>query len=422
MIRKYFAIISVLMLITVVAVAVDNYDQAWRRWQRAYLTELKRQEQGYVGLLDRLQIETQLSLDLNKIVIDPGRLAETCTVCHLNQGVSGFEAHPLKDLNEIHREIFVLDEMPFEQVGCTACHGGNPLAVTSEAAHEFLRDRYHEIFLESVEELRSPEQMVRQEAIERIRWMTGSDFGFVFDDPPEQRAKAIERILSWWRLHKDTFLIESYGARASPFRPQNPQARKVEQLTSVSPMGAPLKFVGSSSCVGCHTTPGPGGAPYIPTSNREHVERWFTDAFKTSVNPEIYLLNHPFLAEVLITQVIDDPARREALIELMRGARSAGELPEPQKIQELLDVMRAQDVTCEACHGPGSGYVQLMMKGLALHYQGQASEAADMLKRAGQIARENARLNAGDPQIWRIFERLRARSRADAVQTPSQRP
>lgn len=417
MIRRVFAVISILVLLGFAAWAIDSYDTEWRRWQRAYFTELKAREQGSVSPMDRINIEGQIDLNTSKIVTEGGRIADMCMTCHVNQGVSGFEEPPLRDLNALHDEVFVLDELPFGQVGCTACHGGDPLALGSERAHEYLRDRYPEVFLESVEELRSHEQMTRQEGIEKIRWMTGSDFGFVFNDSVSAREDAIGRIMDWWRLHKDTFLIEGFGTRESPFVPANPQSKKIEDLTHVTPTGEPLEFVGSRTCVSCHSNANPNGAPYIPPSNVDHVQRWYQDAYTSRENPETYLLNHPWLADVLITQTFDDPERQNELIAMMREARNTGELPEPRRIDGIMDQMASMDVTCEACHGPGNQYVKLMQKGLALEYEGESSAASDLLQRAGEIGRANAQTNVRSPQIWALISQLTGP--ASNVQSPS---
>jgi hypothetical protein len=278
------------------------------------------------------------------------------------------------------------------------------LALTSDKAHEHMRDRFEEIFLESLEELRSPRQMVRQEAIERIRWMTGQDFGYVFSAPLKEREEAIHRAQAWWKLHGDLLVAQGLGERESPFLFENPKEGELAKLAEISPAGEPLKFVGSSTCIGCHINPNPAGTPYIPPSNKAHVERWYQDAFKTSANPEIYLLSHPFLAEVLIVQEIADPSRRAELFALIESVRRTGKLPKPQEIEDLMEAMRTLDVTCEACHGPGSQYAQLMMRGLALEYQGRSAEAAQLIGKGGEIALKNARLSVAHPEIWRIFE------------------
>ena len=415
MIRKYFAVASVLLLLAVVAIAIDDYNQEWRYWQRAYYTELKQSEKGSLSLGDRLSIELQLGLNSNKVVTESGRSADACMACHANQGGPQFSENPLKDLGVIHANVFVLKDIPFDQLGCTACHGGDPLALTSERAHEHMRSRFREIILESLEGLHSNQQMVRQRSIEMIRWMTGNDFGFVFNAPPEEQEKAIQQVEAWWDLHKGTFLTAGLAERES-FQFVNPQQQAIAARTDVSPSGEPLEFIGSNTCIGCHINPYPGGSPYIPPSSKEHTERWFQDALKTSIHPELYLVNHPFLAEVLLTQVIQDPKQRDDLLQMIKDARRTGALKEPEKIEPLVEVMRTLDLTCEACHGPGSEYVQLMMKGQALQYQGRSAEAAEMIKKAKEIGLANARRNVSDPNLWRILQQLIAE--LEASQSP----
>ena len=409
MVRKYFAVASIVLLLAAMAVAVDSYNQEWRQWQRAFLTELKRREKGTLSLWDRLEIERTIDLERVKVVTEPGRSVETCMACHTNVGVPGFEQDPLRDLLALHQNVTVVQEMPFDQIGCVACHGGDGLALTSERAHENMLSRYAEIFEEALAKLGSPKQMVRQKGIETIRWLTGDDFGFSFSAPPEAREEAIRRIETWWALHRDTFLAAGYGERESPFKTPNPQRQALLERPEVSPIGETLEFVGSNTCVACHTTPRPGGTSYIPPSNKEHVERWFRDELKTSTNPEIYLYNHPWLAEVLANQFIDDPQRRKELLSLVDEARRTGRWPEPQQVQELLDLMRSLDVTCEACHGPGGEYARMMMKGLAFEFEGRSEEAAQLIAEAAKRARENARRSVSDPRIWRIIEQLLSR-------------
>ncbi len=411
MIRKYFAVASVLLLLAVIAIAIDDYNQEWRYWQRTYLAAVHENEKGSLSLGDRLSIEFQLGLNTSKVVTDPGRSADACLACHINQGGARFAENPLKDLNEIHANVLVLKDLPFDQVGCTACHGGDPLALTSRRAHEGMRSRYAEIFLESLEGLRSPQQMVRQRSIEMIRWMTGNDFGFVFNAPLEEREKSIQQVEAWWRLYKDTFLVANVVERES-FQFVNPQAEAVAGMTDASPIGAPLEFIGSNTCIACHSNPYPGGSPYIPPTNKAHVEQWFQDAFKTSTHPELYLINHPFLSDVLITQTVSDPKEREELLKLLDTARQTGSLSDLGKIEPLLETMRTMDLTCEACHGPGSEYVQLMMKGLSLQYEGRTAEAAELIKKAREIGLGNARRNISDPALWQILQKLIAELQA----------
>lgn len=376
--RKWFAVSAVLLLLLVFTIALANYNQEWKRYQRAYLikvfTEKALAEKGSLSLLDQIAIavSAEANLQIKKVVTEVGRSADLCMTCHINVGVPGFAQEPLKDLLETHKNLKIIEQLPFDQVGCTACHGGNSLALTSELAHHEMRSRFAQIFEESIEKLRSERWAERQQGIERIRWMTANDFGFVFNAPKEKREEAIARILAWWQLHKDTFLVEGFGERSSPFRTENPQAKVIEARTDVSIAGEPLQFVGSATCVACHGHPEISDA-YIPESSKRHVELWFRPEFMTSTNIEAFK-EHPFIDE---------------------------------------QTLKTMDVTCEACHGPGSEYTKLMQKGMALEALGQSVEAAALIAKGKEIARANARtiISEHDPatgysRVWAIFERL----------------
>ncbi len=376
--RKWFSVSAVLLLLLVFIVAFTNYNQEWKRYQRAYLTKVltdkAQAEKGALSLFDRIAIaiSAETNLQIKKVVTEVGRSADLCMTCHANVGVPGFTHEPLKDLLETHKNIRIIEQLPFDQVGCTSCHGGDSLALSSELAHHEMRTRFAQIFEESIEKLRSERWAERQRGIERIRWMTAKDFGFVFNAPKEKREEAIERILAWWKLHKDTFLVEGFGERSSPFRTENPQAKVIEARTDVSVAGEPLQFVGSATCVACHAHPEISDV-YISESSKRHVEIWFRPEFMTSKNIEEFK-DHPFIDE---------------------------------------QTLKTIDVTCEACHGPGSEYTKLMQKGMALEAAGQSVEAAALIGKAKEIGRANARQNisehdpaTGYSRVWAIFERL----------------
>lgn len=410
--RKWFAISAVLLLLLVFIIAIDAYHQEWKRYQRAFLThvmtEKAKVEKGSLSFLDQMMIaaNVEINLGIKKTVTEVGRSADLCMTCHANTGVEGFAQEPLKDLLETHAAMKVLNDLPLDQIGCSACHGGDALALQSESAHHEMRTRFSEIFEESLEKLHSARWAERQRSIERIRWMTANDFGFSFSAPQEERAAAIQKIIQWWELNKDTFITMGYGERSSPFRTENPQRQLLAQRTDVTPVGEPLTFVGSATCVACHAHPEISDV-YIPESSKEHVERWFRKEFMTSTNPEAYL-THP-----MITLLIKDPRRRRELDEYLRQWEITGKPLEPAKVEDLVETMKRFDVTCEACHGPGSDYTKLMSRGMGLEAAGQSVEAAAFMGKAKEIARSNARRNisehdpaTGYSRIWTIFERL----------------
>ena len=431
MIKKYFAFGSILFLLMLVVVGIDNYNREWKGYQRRYwienLTQRAKEQKGAeLNVWERLLVlfKAEQNLQVARIVTEEWRGADLCMTCHIDVG----------KLMAQHSKL-VVEQLPFDQVGCTACHGGDPLALTVKGAHKGLRDQYEKIFEESLKKLNSELSMTRQKAIEQIRWMTGNDFGFSFSDPPEKRAQAMEGIKAWWELHKDIFITERFGKRTEPFTLKNPKEELVEKRTDVSLLGEELKFIGSATCIACHANPQISDV-YIPESSKEHVERWFNENFMTSKNIEAFK-DHPFIDE---------------------------------------EILKTMDVTCEACHGPGSGFAPLMMKGLALQNQSDplklraqelrtqvqkirdqaqaleaqrkqkekeglkaeaeklkaeetklkseaakleeeatkldeeasrlSTEAASIIARAKEIARSNARKNISDPRIWRIFEKL----------------
>jgi hypothetical protein len=411
--RKWFAISSVLLLLLIFVIALDTYNQEWKRYQRAFLvhvfTEKARAEKGELSLLDRFMVavNAELSLGIRKVVTEVGRSADLCMTCHANMGIAGFTHNPLKDLLESHVAIKVLNDLPLDQVGCTACHGGDALALGAETAHHGMRTRFGEIFEESLAKLSSERWADRQKGIERIRWMTANDFGFRFSAPQERREEAIARIVQWWEINRDTFITMDYGERSSPFRTENLQRENfLAQRTDISPVGEPLSFVGSATCVACHAHPEISDV-YIPESSKQHVERWFRKEFMTSTNPEAYL-KHP-----AITLLIEDPQRRQELDEYLRKwEREGGDL-DRTKVEDLVETMKRFDVTCEACHGPGIEYTKLMQRGMGLEAAGQSIEAAAFMSKAKEIARSNARrsISEYDPatgysRVWAIFEHL----------------
>jgi hypothetical protein len=498
--RKWFAISAFLMLVLVAVVAVNSYNQDWKKYQRAYLSsQLTRKflndmlaqarqlraDADRIASSNREQAESlrqtaqhleekasqqdltlweqlnvaltaEQNLQIRKVVTETGRSADLCMTCHIDvetliqqhekvnfvADVASLEAHVKelrtklaavpknsleaqeieKQLEDPERELnkLITRQFTFDSFGCTACHGGDNLGLTMKAHNEMRLD-FKNIFQENLEKLHSDKWAVRQAGIERIRWMTGQDFGFSFSASKEAREEAIARAVEWWNLHKNTFLAERFGERSSPFKTENPMTEILAKRSDIAFTSAPLQYVGSATCVACHAQP-EMSENYIPDSHKTHVERWFRDAFKTSQNLDVYR-EHPLI----------DP-----------------------------ETLKTMDLTCEACHGPGSEYVTLMQKGLALDAQAMAydakkkqldqqiedleqklqeaetarrigevaqlqkqleqlraeaqrlgaeastdsTRASELLNAAKEIGRCNARHNLTDPRIWALFEKL----------------
>ncbi len=349
----------------IAAVAVTNYSREWKTYQRQYYYQLQREGEGELNLLDMALTEPQLGMV--KVVTDPGRTADMCMTCHVNWGgTDAFDEQPLVDLTAIHPE-FINETYPFDQTGCTACHGGSPLALTTERAHEGLRDAMQAVFERNVAELTAPDWPTRQEAIEHIRWMTGNDFGYEQDAPPEEKERVIAGMLEWWSMHRDTFLVEGFGERESPFKTPNPLAEEVEQNPNLSPAGKPLEYVNDNSCVACHVS---------RTNER-------LDEARASGNPDSIQAAEQQLAHIRLFAELD-----------------LGDIQlSDESFQDL-----AQNYTCQACHGPGEDYIKLMQKGYAMLLQGDELGSSDILARATEMARANARQNLSDPNVWALLQ------------------
>lgn len=373
MVRKAFAISSFLVLLMLGAITINNYNREWKGYQRQYFYELAREKEGSLSWVDRLVTETKLGTV--KVVTDPGRSADMCMTCHINWGgAPTLEGQPLADLNAIHPE-FILKNYPFDQYGCTACHGGQPLALTREGAHEGLRDAMATVFEQKVRELTAPDWLTRQRAIETIRWMTGNDFGYRQNAPLEEKQAAIERILVWWTQHQDTFLVEGFGERESPFKTENPLGEEVANNPSLGPDGSPLAYVNDNSCVACHLT-----------RTRERLQEAIDSGSEDGIQAAQAQLDHIRLfAKLDLSDII--------------------------LADEAFDSI-AKNYTCQMCHGPGEQYIKLMQKGYALLLQGKGIESSEILKKATTIARQNARLNLSDPRVWELMQQLVAKTQA----------
>jgi len=371
--RKAFAISSFLLLLMLTAVALSNYNREWKSYQRQYYYDVAQKKQGKLSALDKLAVETQLSTV--KVVTESGRSADMCMSCHINVGNSDFSKEPLVDLGSIHPQ-YVLDNYPFDQYGCTACHGGKALALTTEKAHEGLRDNVYAFFEQKVADLNAPDWKTRQKAIEQLRWITGDDFGYAQSASEKDKQTAIDRILSWWVQHRDTFFVEGYGERSSPFKTENPLSKVIEADTKLSPSGKPLEYVNNNSCIACHTSMYSGRLQQASDSG---------GSAETLARVQAQLDHIRLWADINLSDItLSDKAFDKV----------------------------AKNYTCQACHGPGEEYIKLMERGYSLMFQGRGNEASDLLKRASEIGLGNAKRNMSEPRVFKLLQALAARSSA----------
>ncbi len=130
-----FALIVAALLVTTGLIVYKEMNPQWKDYQRAYYQEESaklRQALAGADQARRQNIEKRLrylsrpDFRIRQILLDGGRRADRCITCHLD--LEGLEkAHP-----QIH-------QFPFEQYGCTECHGGVGRATEKSRAHSTLR-------------------------------------------------------------------------------------------------------------------------------------------------------------------------------------------------------------------------------------------------------------------------------------------
>jgi hypothetical protein len=127
-------LVGALLITTGVIVHKEMHPQ-WKRYQQAfYAAQSAKARQALAGadktrraiLLKRLDYLRRPDYRIRQILLDGGRRVDRCTTCHLDQ----------EALEKAHPQV---RQFPFEQFGCTECHGGVGRATDMERAHATLR-------------------------------------------------------------------------------------------------------------------------------------------------------------------------------------------------------------------------------------------------------------------------------------------
>jgi len=110
-------------------------DPEWMRHQRDFFREeTKKVTRAIAGadgtqrttLQRRLRYLDRPRYRIRQILLEDGKHVDRCITCHLD----------LKELEKTHSQI---ERFPFEEYGCTVCHGGVGRATESSRAHSTLR-------------------------------------------------------------------------------------------------------------------------------------------------------------------------------------------------------------------------------------------------------------------------------------------
>ena len=130
-----FALLVISLLVTLGLILKKEANPEWRRHQEAYFREETKKVTKALARADGTQraiLQKRLRhLDrpryrIRQILLNDGNRVDRCITCHLE----------LKELEKKHLQI---DRFPFEEYGCTVCHGGVGRATESSVAHSTLR-------------------------------------------------------------------------------------------------------------------------------------------------------------------------------------------------------------------------------------------------------------------------------------------
>jgi len=130
-----FALLVISLLVTLGFILRKEMNPEWIRHQKTYFREetkkvtqaLERAEGTKREILQkRLRYLERPRFRIRQIILNEGKRVDRCITCHLD----------LKQLEKKHSQI---ERFPFEEYGCTVCHGGVGRATESSRAHSTLR-------------------------------------------------------------------------------------------------------------------------------------------------------------------------------------------------------------------------------------------------------------------------------------------
>ncbi|MEZ4653737.1 MAG: multiheme c-type cytochrome [Candidatus Eisenbacteria bacterium] len=301
---------------------------------------------------------------IREIVSPDGGEITRCPTCH--GGLLEFPpAHPV-----------LPSEAELVDVPCTVCHHGNGRALDVKRAHEGLVSGIATgggaySLQARIDRLQSPDPSTRRTAMEELRALTGIEpppvetsagasvgtpFGTIAASigtsetlaaTDASRSLAADDAeahawLVWWETAQRYFEASSPGHGADPN-----QASGGTDPWSIAPTGRPLRYVGSRECLGCHRT-----------LHREHSMRWAKTKFQS------------------MNRLVGEPHPERCY-----RCHATG-------YDAVTGTYAEAGVTCEACHGPGEQYSEMMFVGSELNGRGETGRGREILAESSRLARE----------------------------------
>ena len=130
-----FALLVISLLVILGLILRKEANPEWLRYQKAYFREETQKIRSALTQADgaertilkkRLRYLERPRYRIRQIILEDGNRVDRCITCHLD----------LKQLAKKHSQI---ERFPFEEYGCTVCHGGVGRATELSRAHSSLR-------------------------------------------------------------------------------------------------------------------------------------------------------------------------------------------------------------------------------------------------------------------------------------------
>ena len=121
-----FALLGLLNAALFLTAMWQDYDREWKGYQKAFFAQ-----EGRKARTAREEAAVRgRRYELVQIPVAGTNRMDRCTTCHM-----GVEDPRFADAPQPFRTHPAIPKHPFEKFGCSACHGGQPLATTTRDAH-----------------------------------------------------------------------------------------------------------------------------------------------------------------------------------------------------------------------------------------------------------------------------------------------